>query len=135
MIQRIQSIYLLIIALINSILPNFFLTNFLHLPENSPMKSTFFFAFIGIGLLAFVTIFMYKKRQNQFVFNRLNILLNLILLGVFAYLTLQNSSGENLFSEKGVLYFVPIISIVFLFLANKAIYRDEKLVKSVDRLR
>ncbi|MBL4663933.1 MAG: DUF4293 family protein, partial [Flavobacteriaceae bacterium] len=29
----------------------------------------------------------------------------------------------------------PIISIVFLVLANKAIKRDENLVKSVDRLR
>jgi hypothetical protein len=30
---------------------------------------------------------------------------------------------------------IPIISIVFLALANKAIKRDEDLVKSVDRLR
>ncbi|CEN48041.1 conserved hypothetical protein [Capnocytophaga canimorsus] len=74
------------------------------------------------------------KRQNQFVFNRLNILINLTLLGVFVYRMLT-SSGESQISEKGVGIFLPILSIVFLFLANKAIYRDEKLVKSADRLR
>lgn len=57
-----------------------------------------------------------------------------ILLGVFSWRTLQ-SSGENSFSEKGVQLVVPFISIVFLFLANRAIRRDEELVKSADRLR
>ncbi|OSS38566.1 hypothetical protein C723_2549 [Christiangramia flava JLT2011] len=38
-------------------------------------------------------------------------------------------------SEKGIGMFLPIVSIVFLVLANKAIKRDEDLVKSVDRLR
>jgi hypothetical protein len=31
--------------------------------------------------------------------------------------------------------FLPIFSIVFLALANKAIKKDEDLVKSVDRIR
>ena len=65
---------------------------------------------------------------------RLNMILNLILLGLFVYRTL-NTSGETAISEKGVGMFLPIISIVFLVLANKAIKKDEDLVKSVDRLR
>ncbi|HAE71723.1 MAG TPA: DUF4293 domain-containing protein, partial [Flavobacteriaceae bacterium] len=44
-------------------------------------------------------------------------------------------SGESFLSEKGIGMFVPIISIVFLSVANKAIKKDEDLVKSVDRLR
>ena len=86
------------------------------------------------ALLAIISIFAFKNRQNQFVLNRFNILSNLILLGVFSWRTLQ-SSGENSFSEKGVQLVVPFISIVFLFLANRAIRRDEELVKSADRLR
>ena len=46
-----------------------------------------------------------------------------------------NSPGESFISEKGVGVFAPVLSIVFLFMANKAIRRDEKLVKSADRLR
>jgi hypothetical protein len=86
---------------------------------------------IAMGMLALVS---YKKRQQQFVFNRLNMILNLILLGLFVYRSL-NISGEASVSEKGIGMFLPIISIVFLVLANKAIKKDEDLVKSVDRLR
>jgi len=84
--------------------------------------------------LSLLSIISYKKRQQQFVLGRLNIILNLFLLGLFVYRTLM-SSGETLVSEKGVGMFLPIFSIVLLVLANKAIKKDEDLVKSVDRLR
>jgi ABC-type polysaccharide transport system permease subunit len=84
--------------------------------------------------LSLLSILSHKKRQQQFVMGRLNMILNLILLGLFVYRTL-NTSGETAISEKGVGMFLPIISIVFLVLANKAIKKDEDLVKSVDRLR
>ena len=85
-------------------------------------------------IFAIISILSFKKRQSQFVLNRLNIISNFVLLGVFVYRSL-NLSGETLVSEKGIGVFIPIISIVFLVLANKAIKRDEDLVKSVDRLR
>ncbi len=63
-------------------------------------------------------------------------ILNVILLGLFVYRTLT-VSGEatEIVSEKGIGMFLPIVSIVLLVLANKAIKKDEDLVKSVDRLR
>jgi ABC-type polysaccharide transport system permease subunit len=70
----------------------------------------------------------------QFVLNRLNIISNFVLLGVFVYRSLT-LSGETLVSEKGIGVLLPIISIVLLAMANKAIKKDEDLVKSVDRLR
>lgn len=85
-------------------------------------------------LLALVSIFSYKKRQNQFVINRLNMILNFIIIGLLVYHSL-NLSGEAQVSEKGIGMLLPIFSIVFLALANKAIKRDEDLVKSVDRIR
>jgi len=86
------------------------------------------------GALSFVTIFLFKKRSLQFILGRVNIILNLILLGVFVYQSLT-LSGESDFSEKGIEKLIPIVSIVFIALANKAIKKDEQLVKSVDRLR
>ena len=85
--------------------------------------------------LSLLSIISFKKRQNQFVIGRLNIILNLILLGLFVYRSL-NLSGETVkVSEKGIGMFLPIVAIVFLVLANKSIKKDEDLVKSVDRLR
>jgi branched-subunit amino acid transport protein AzlD len=84
--------------------------------------------------LAAISIFSFKKRQNQFVINRLNMILNFILIGLLVYHSL-NLSGEAQVSEKGIGMLLPIFSIVFLALANKAIKRDEDLVKSVDRIR
>jgi ABC-type polysaccharide transport system permease subunit len=51
---------------------------------------------------------------------RLNMILNLILLGLFVYRSL-NISGETVVSEKGIGMFLPIVAIVLLVLANKAI--------------
>ncbi len=90
--------------------------------------------FYAIAALALLSIFKYKNRQNQFVLNRLNMILNLFLLGFFVYRSL-NLSGENTISEKGIGMLIPVFSIVFLVLANRAIKKDEDLVKSVDRLR
>ena len=80
------------------------------------------------------SVFKFKQRLHQFVLNRLSIILNFVLVGVFAYQSL-NLPGEASASQKGIGVLLPIISIVLLVLANKAIKRDEDLVKSVDRLR
>jgi hypothetical protein len=48
---------------------------------------------------------------------------------------LLNLSGEIVVSEKGIGSFIPVLNIVLLALANKAIQKDEALVKSIDRLR
>ena len=85
--------------------------------------------------LSLLSILSHAKRQQQFVMGRLNIILNLILLGLLVYRTLNASGGTTVVPEKGVGMFLPIFSIVFLVLANKAIKKDEDLVKSVDRLR
>ena len=135
MIQRIQSLYLGLVALLAALVPMW-----LPLWET---QGTVLYAydhpwikilFIGVAVLAVLSLFRFKDRKQQFVLNRLNLLLNLILLGVFVYHSL-NLSGETAVSEKGIGMLIPIFSIVLLVLANKAIKKDEDLVKSVDRLR
>jgi hypothetical protein len=137
MIQRIQTIYLLLAFVATGVLP--FLIPLWTMADGSKyyfMQNQVYVVVLGLSTtLTLLSIVSYKKRQNQFVIGRLNIILNLILLGLFVYRSL-NVSGETLaVSEKGIGMFLPIVAIVLLVLANKAIKKDEDLVKSVDRLR
>ena len=133
---RVQTYYLLASLIISGVLPFVF-----PLWKNADGSSFYFMSEIVYSVLfglsttlSLLSILSYQKRKQQFVMGRLNMILNLILLGLFVYRTL-NASGEMAISEKGVGMFLPIFSIVFLVLANKAIKKDEDLVKSVDRLR
>lgn len=137
MIQRIQTIYLFLAFVVAGILP--FFIPLWTMSNASPyyfMQNQVYVVVLGLSTtLSLLSIVSYKKRQNQFVIGRLNIILNLILLGLFVYRSL-NVSGETLaVSEKGIGMFLPFVAIVLLVLANKAIKKDEDLVKSVDRLR
>ncbi|MCF6280214.1 MAG: DUF4293 domain-containing protein [Flavobacteriaceae bacterium] len=144
MIQRIQTIYLFIAAIISGGLI------FVFSLWTSVDKVLFFakdaFAsddilvklipilFFSSALLSLIAIFQFNNRKLQFVLGRLNILTNLFLLGLLIYQSL-NLSGEAVVSEKGIGLVLPIIVIFLLAIANKAIKKDENLVKSVDRLR
>ena len=136
MIQRIQTIYLLLAFVVTGVLLFFFpLWTMSDNKEYFFMQSQVYTILLGLSTsLTLLGVVSYKKRQNQFVIGRLNIILNLILLGLFVYRSL-NLSGETTVSEKGIGMFVPVLAIVLLVLANKAIKKDEDLVKSVDRLR
>jgi hypothetical protein len=137
MIQRIQTVYLLIALVILGALPFVFpLFTMSDGKEFHFMKDSFYTVLFGLSTtLTLISIMFFKKRQHQFVLNRLTIILNLILLGLFVYRSL-NLSGETVqVSEKGIGMFLPIVAIVFLALANRAIKKDEDLVKSADRLR
>ena len=136
MIQRIQTVYIILVALLTGVLP-FYLSLWTGIEGNTVFAMDIIWVaviFAVSSALALITIFLFKKRKNQFVFNRLNIILNLFLLGFFVYRSL-NLSGETSVSEKGIGMLIPVFSIVFLVLANRAIKKDEDLVKSVDRLR
>lgn len=136
MLQRIQTIYLLLAIISSSALIFVFYlwTNTADQPVYAKDEYLYLSLFLISALLSLISIFSYKKRKTQFMLGRLNIILNFILLGLFVVQSL-NLSGEADVSEKGIGILLPILSIVFLVLANKAIKKDEDLVKSVDRLR
>lgn len=136
MLQRIQTVYLFVVVLLSGLFIFF-------VPLWSDEAGEDIYAvdvipalalFLGSALLALISIFIYKTRKLQFVLGRVNIIVNFFLLGVFVY-WLLSVPGEMEISEKGIGMFLPVLSIVFLVLANRAIKRDEDLVKSVDRLR
>jgi len=136
MIQRIQSVYLALAFVISGVLSLVFplWKDFKGMDYFVGQSTLYTLMFGASAALSVISIFSYKKRQTQFVYNRLNIILNFILLGLFVY-QLLNLSGETLVSEKGIGMFLPLGSIILLAFANKAIKKDEDLVKSADRIR
>ncbi len=133
MIQRIQSLYLVLAFLASGALP--FLLPLWFLQDN---KAFFFMqnqvTTILFGLSTALSVFSlisFQKRQRQFVTNRLNLLLNLILIGYLISLAWQTPT----ITSKGLALGIPFLVMVLLFLANKAIKKDEDLIKSIDRLR
>ncbi len=144
MLQRIQSVYTFI-AILLSVLVVFLVPFWVDQDAVVIYLSTFFkndellftiipYLFIGSGIISFLSLLSYKNRTRQIISNRLNIVINFLLLGIIVY-HLLNLPGETIVSEKGIGVFIPLLVIVFLVLSNKAIIKDEKLVKSVDRLR
>ena len=144
MLQRVQTIYLIIALFLSTLLAvrvpfwedgqgsALYLMDFFN--SESLLYKGIPILFIISALFSVVAIILFKQRIKQIICNRLNIAINFLLLGIIVY-GLLSLPGENQFSEKGIGVFVPIAVIVFLALANKAILKDEKLVKSVDRLR
>ena len=137
MIQRIQTLYLVLSFTISGVLPFVFpLWSTVDGKEYLFMQNQLYVILFGLSTtLSLLSIISFKKRQHQFVIGRLNIILNLILLGLFVYHSLNLSGETPAVSEKGIGMLLPILAIVLLGFANKAIKKDEDLVKSVDRLR
>lgn len=132
MLQRIQTLFMIGAVLLNGYV---FVGS---LSKYNTQENLIWLAMTILSLLAtLITIFSianFKKRQLQFVLNRLSIIFNFILLSLFIFHSLK-LSGDALSSMKGIEVFLVLISIVLLVLANKYIKKDEDLVKSVDRIR
>ncbi len=134
MIQRIQSIYLLLAGVLNGMLiflmPLYALDGAPRMILNDP---TFTIMTVLSTLISLFSIFRYRNRQQQVVSGRINIILNFTLFGLilFLFYTLQKESEITLHAAS----FVPIISVVLISLANRSIMKDEALVRSADRLR
>ncbi|MDR1877801.1 MAG: DUF4293 domain-containing protein [Flavobacteriaceae bacterium] len=126
MIQRVQSLYLTLTGVIGLILG--YITDFL--PNELTDKALLFI----IGVLAFISLFCFKRRNFQKKINYGNIIINVVLIGFMVY-DLLNSSGGGFSPKKGVELFVPVLLIILLAMANRYINKDEKLIKSVDRFR
>jgi len=144
MIQRIQSVYLGLIVLLNSVIIAYVPLGYLQ-KKTALMAFNLFsqkafvlesipLCFIFTTFLALVSVLKFKNRKSQFMLNRIGIIVNLYLIGVLLFYLL-NLSGETTVSEKGIGSFIPVLNVFLFVFANKAIQKDEALVKSMDRLR
>ncbi|SDE63995.1 DUF4293 family protein [Riemerella columbipharyngis] len=129
MLQRIQTIWMFL-----AVLGTFFL--YLSSQDVEAFGSTMLLPIACCVLIVLETwtIFSYKNRKNQMMLNSISIFINALLIGVLAY-WLLNLPGGMQFPEKGIEPLFPFLSTVCLLIANVFIKRDERLVKSVDRLR
>lgn len=90
------------------------------------------------GLSALVAIFLFRNRVLQLKLSYLVIVLSVLVLVVAA--VLFYNEAKNLIESKGeikdsIALYMPFVSIVFAILAARFIGRDEKTVRSMDRLR
>jgi hypothetical protein len=155
MIQRIQSIYLLISGLAVWLMLVF---PFAAFAEGDTIKAIFDAfgtkaidgtvvnskATIGIlsavpamGMLIFYNIFQYKNRKKQLKLGRLTYLMlaGMIVAVIFIVRANHGQIDGAPDLQYGPSYFMPIVAILFNFLAMRAIKGDEELLKSLDRLR
>ena len=129
MLQRIQSVFLLISSVITPIM--IFFVPIFELESKEMFASEFLWAkvFLFIStLLSLISITLYKNRKKQILlcsFSRTQITIALILL-LFMYKKQMNVKIELL------LFAIPYL---LLILSSYFIKRDDKLVKSSDRIR
>ena len=129
MIQRVQSIYLILVILINVICKifenNFSGIVFLEKLNISNLSLLIDMCIIPTIIISLISLFFYKNRNIQLILNRINILFQLIVLVFFMY----NLIHFNLF------YIMLLINIGLIVLSNLGIIKDNKLIKSLDRFR
>lgn len=86
-------------------------------------------------VLSLYTIFLYKKRKIQVALCLLNILFllgwNIVYIYYIYQITLSTRSNY-IFTITAVL---PLLSLILILLAHKSIIADEKLIRSIDRIR
>ncbi|GAB3919728.1 DUF4293 domain-containing protein [Mucilaginibacter myungsuensis] len=155
MIQRIQSIYLLAASLVIFALYLFPIAHGIYIDAipstikvtgiyqdvNGAQKLTTPFTTLSIvtaivGLIPIVLIFLYKNRKQQMT------LCYIAMLAVIGYsfwlsqVVQQATGGFTMTTSNfGIGVFLSSLSIVLILLAAKSIQKDEKLIKSADRLR
>ena len=143
MIQRIQTIYLLVVAIIMTIplyipiaqlfIPNdasynFFTYGVVLIGENSVLQAHYWALLImniftiGVPL---VNIFLFKKRF-------LLLIGTMILMWYHIHQFANKMNAEILYKFSLIL---PVICIIFMYLAIRGIFKDIKLLKSLDRIR
>jgi hypothetical protein len=138
MIQRIQTIWLLLAAICAflTLKLSFYSGNkiiegqkqFTHLTANDNMLLTILS--VTVGVAALILIFLFKDRKMQMRLTVVDLLISL--LNVYLYFVASQNFIEGRIDWSCIIVFaIP----VFLFLAFRGIYKDQKLVKSVDRLR
>lgn len=154
MIQRIQTIWLLISAISSGLLLKGGIVNFI---DKAGQK--YYTGFSGIyklndsgsdlvnssvplaaliiliPVLSIISILLFKSRRIQKVITLILITFSLcliILVSYYSFILMRNYDAELI---PGIKMIIPLIILIAEFLAYKGISRDDLLVKSYDRLR
>ena len=147
-IQRIQSVYLLI-AVILMVVFAFFPALTFELGGREFVYGALESGKVGvthidplmlmlvvlISLLAFIDIFLYKNLQRQMTVCIVDIIIGLSMLVAICIQAFVVNGKEGVALQWQLYLALPILSIIFLMLAHKAMSRDKKMLRDADRLR
>lgn len=147
MIQRIQTIYLLISAILVGLLLALpfaeiakdgviYLFNFKGILLDGTLKENgLAIPILIVLILAFhgFAIFSFKNRIKQVRIVVISMLLILCLLGLFFFYTYYSFSGAVISFKISIVF--PLIAIILDYLAIRGISKDEALIRSLDRIR
>jgi cation transport ATPase len=157
MIQRKQTIYLFCAGLITLMLLfipfgnlstglAYYNYSAFDVREATP-DNTFILSTIGNALLlitttalSFITIFLYKNRKLQLKLLSVNMLVVLVTIFTITYIYPSFIFARNIYLAGAKLDFnyviiISFVSAIGLYLAKKAVSKDEAVVKNADRLR
>lgn len=131
MIQRIQTIYLLIasiaFALLSFKIPFWSLNDEFMYAQND---NKLYLLLITLFVFSLIGIFLFKKRIVQMKLLRLSILIEFVVL-VRLFLTYKELNTPL----DAKVFFLLMSAFVALLLAYRGVKKDENLVRSVDRIR
>jgi hypothetical protein len=147
MIQRIQTVYLFVSALIIASVMKLKLVDLsvnnelytftargIYNGENLVFNGLAIFIFIWvIVLLHLFVIFRYKKRILQIRILVFTMILMLGLFGMFFYFAYTGFTGAKAAFKIPVVF--PVVAVILDYLAIRAIGKDEALVRSLNRIR
>lgn len=141
MIQRIQSVWLILAAAASLLTLKFSFYSGNIIKDGQPKAFSQLVATdsmlltittVATGLLALVTTFLYKNRTLQSRLCLVALLLSCLNLVLFYIEVKKFVPLEGNYDLTAV---IAIVVPLFIILAIRGIYRDQKLVKSLDRLR
>lgn len=151
MIQRIQSLFLVLAAAllvamywfplasftVNDLIYNLFACRFQHPETGSTVISTLPLAVLPClsALLSLIIIFKYKNRVLQLRLCKLVMLVLVTALVVEAIYFFRIGQMLNLTGQLAFGAIIPFVAFLFVLLAHRNIKKDEKLVRSADRIR
>ena len=129
MIQRIQSLYLLIAFVVGVIVFNLSI----NIEFDELMNQTYRdnYGFLIAPVLLLLSLFLFKKRSLQSLAVLIISLQQLLQIGLL--LPSFDLSDDINFTEIALL--LSFITLVLSWLARRGIRKDEALVRSVDRIR
>ena len=154
MIQRKQTVYLLLAAILSivclclplgtvvlegmGIVPNLYNLALLQYADNAQQYdfsySPLFVVLAVTVVLELVAIFMYRNRKRQARVCSLNIALLLIWMALFVYFKYVRLTSIGALEQTPWAY-IPFVAAVLNYLAFKGIRADERLVRAADRIR
>ena len=102
-------------------------------------ESTWYIAALAVAasLVALFSVVQYKNRLTQMKLGALNALLMAATLGISYYKIYQLEPMVNPEGQGNIQlgFFLPALAMILNILSNRFIRKDEKLVRSVDRIR